>query len=122
MGELGALLIKARSDRKLSQRDVAAATGGDVSNAYLSQLETGKIKSPSPNVLYALASALQTPYDKLMSAAGYVTLVRQPDRLPASHLYTIDHLTPAEHAELLTFLQFMRWRDRNQSHEKGSSQ
>lgn len=45
---LGAFLRKARSDAKLTQRQVEDATSGEVSNAYLSQLESGKIKSPGP--------------------------------------------------------------------------
>jgi transcriptional regulator with XRE-family HTH domain len=39
----------------MTQRQVEEATEKQVSNAYLSQPETGKIQQPSPNILHALA-------------------------------------------------------------------
>ena len=48
---LGEYLASIRIDRKMSLREVEEATGKQVSNAYLSQIETNKIKKPSPNIL-----------------------------------------------------------------------
>ena len=42
-----------RKKKRFSLRDVERKTG--ISNAYLSQLETGNIKAPSPAVLVQLA-------------------------------------------------------------------
>src|SRR2546425_8968864 len=53
--ELGALLADLRTAKGLSLRQVEEATDRAVSNAYLSQLENGKIQKPSPNVLHSLA-------------------------------------------------------------------
>ncbi|MHC4933777.1 MAG: helix-turn-helix domain-containing protein, partial [Planctomycetota bacterium] len=49
--KLGTLLADLRMAKGLSLREVEEATGKAVSNAYLSQLENGKIKKPSPSVL-----------------------------------------------------------------------
>src|SRR5262249_17978245 len=69
---LGLFLKSVRLGRKMSLLDVEEATGKDVSNAYLSQLETGKIAKPSPHILYALSTALGVAYESLMERAGYI--------------------------------------------------
>ena len=52
---LGPFLRKARQDVQMSLRDVEEATGKEVSNAYLSQLESGKItKAFAPYSLCAI--------------------------------------------------------------------
>jgi transcriptional regulator with XRE-family HTH domain len=50
--EIGEKLRLARKVLRLSLRDVERETG--VSNSYLSQLETGKIKDPSFRVMMTL--------------------------------------------------------------------
>jgi transcriptional regulator with XRE-family HTH domain len=70
--ELGPLLADLRTAKGLSLREVEEATGNAVSNAYLSQLENGKIKKPSPNVLHRLAEVYVVPYEALMEKAGYL--------------------------------------------------
>ena len=65
---LGPYLSRTRKELKLSLRAVEAQTG--VSNAYLSQLENGKIKTPSPKVLHSLALKYGLPYEQLMELAG----------------------------------------------------
>ena len=73
---LGPFLRKARQDVQMSLRDVEEATGKEVSNAYLSQLESGKITKPSPHILYALSTALGVAYESLMERAGYIVPAR----------------------------------------------
>lgn len=46
-------------------RDVEQITGGQVSNAYLSQLENGKIKSPSLRIVCALAAVYSVSVETL---------------------------------------------------------
>jgi transcriptional regulator with XRE-family HTH domain len=70
--ELGALLADLRTAKGLSLRDVEEATDKAVSNAYLSQLENGRIRKPSPNVLHSLAGVYAVPYEALMEKAGYL--------------------------------------------------
>lgn len=108
---LGAFLKKARQDVSMSLRDVEEATNKEVSNAYLSQLESGKISKPSPHILYALSTALSVNYEALMQRAGYILpSARRPDG--AKHgraaTYAIDNLTPEEEEKLLEYLTFLR--------------
>src|SRR5215813_3923668 len=69
MDKLGELLADARARRKLTLRAVQEAIG--ISNAYLSQLETGKVQSPSPVVLHKLSELYGLPYATVMEVAGY---------------------------------------------------
>lgn len=108
---LGALLSDLRAAKAFSLREVEDATGHAVSNAYLSQLEKGKIRKPSPNVLHQLAAVYGVPYEALMEKAGYLLPARlargQRRRLAA---FAIDDLTAEEEEELLKYLAFLRSR------------
>jgi transcriptional regulator with XRE-family HTH domain len=64
------LLTDLRTARRLSLRQVEVGSDRAVSNAYLSQLENGKIRRPSPNVLHRLAEIYAVPYRALMEKAG----------------------------------------------------
>jgi HTH-type transcriptional regulator, competence development regulator len=108
--ELGALLADLRTAKGLSLREVEEATGQAVSNAYLSQLENGRIQKPSPHVLHSLAGVYAVPYEALMEKAGYLLRSeegRQRSRLAA---FAIDDLTAEEEEELLKYLAFLRSR------------
>lgn len=67
---LSEVLKELRSAKGLSLRQVEKVTG--VSNAYLSQIENGKIKEPSPHILHKLAGAYDISYNNLMKLAGYI--------------------------------------------------
>jgi len=54
----------------LTLREVQDITG--ISNAYLSQLETGKIRRPSANVLYKLAKVYGINLENLLIESGLV--------------------------------------------------
>ena len=109
--ELGALLADLRTAKGLSLREVEEASGKAVSNAYLSQLEHGKIRKPSPNVLHSLAEVYVVPYEALMEKAGYLmpsgSSGGRRQRLAA---FAIDDLTAEEEEELLKYLAFLRSR------------
>jgi transcriptional regulator with XRE-family HTH domain len=110
--ELGPLLADLRKAKGLSLREVEEATGKAVSNAYLSQLENGRIRKPSPNVLHGLAGVYAVPYETLMEKAGYLLPAEaeaggRRRRLAA---FAIDDLTAEEEAELLKYLAFLRSR------------
>jgi transcriptional regulator with XRE-family HTH domain len=112
--ELGALLADLRTAQGFSLRQVEEATGKAVSNAYLSQLENGKIKKPSPNVLHSLAEVYAVPYESLMEKAGYLL----PNEGGAGRrkrlaVFAIDDLTAEEEEELLKYLAFLRSRTRS---------
>jgi transcriptional regulator with XRE-family HTH domain len=109
--ELGALLADLRKAKGLSLRQVEEATDKEVSNAYVSQLENGKIKKPSPNVLHSLAEVYVVPYEALMERAGYL-LPSENDggRRKRLAAFAIDDLTAEEEEELLKYLAFLRSR------------
>jgi transcriptional regulator with XRE-family HTH domain len=101
-----------RKAKGLSLREVEVATGKAVSNAYLSQLENGRIRKPSPNVLYALAGVYAVPYETLMEKAGYLlpSEGKPGGRRRRLAAFAIDDLTAEEEEELLKYLAFLRSR------------
>jgi transcriptional regulator with XRE-family HTH domain len=110
-GALGSFIRKSRQDVSMSLRDVELATNNEVSNSYLSQLESGKITKPSPHILFSLAEALRVNYELLMQRAGYI-LPSAPKmdarkRRPGAS-FSIDSLTAEEEAQLLEYLSFLR--------------
>jgi transcriptional regulator with XRE-family HTH domain len=109
--ELAVLLANLRRAKGLSLREVEEATGKAVSNAYLSQLENGKIRKPSPNVLHSLSGVYAVPYETLMEKAGYLLPPESGGgrrrRLAA---FAIADLTAEEEEELLKYLAFLRSR------------
>jgi HTH-type transcriptional regulator, competence development regulator len=111
-GELGSLLSDLRRAKGLSLREVEEATDKAVSNAYLSQLENGKIQKPSPNVLHSLAAVYAVPYEALMEKAGYLLPAEgQAGRRRRLAVFAIDDLTAEEEEELLKYLAFLRSRN-----------
>lgn len=67
---LPSLLGRIRGVAGLTLREVEKRTG--ISNAYLSQLESGTALRPSPHILHKLATLYGVPYESLMEAAGYL--------------------------------------------------
>jgi transcriptional regulator with XRE-family HTH domain len=108
---LGRYLKSVRLGHKMTLRDVESATGKEVSNAYLSQLESGTIKKPSVHVLYALSTSLGVPYETLMERAGYIVPSGQKtegQKHGKAATYSIDNLSSDEEKELLNYLNFIR--------------
>jgi HTH-type transcriptional regulator, competence development regulator len=111
---LGEYLASIRSDRKLSLRAVEEKTKKQVSNAYLSQIETGKIQQPSPNILHALSELYEISFESLMDKAGYITPAsarKDETRHGRAATFAEHNLTPAEERELMQYLEFIRRRD-----------
>lgn len=114
--DLGTYLARVRKDLGLSLRTVEAET--DVSNAYLSQLETGKIKTPSPTVLHTLALRYEVAYERLMALAGYPVPGNAPDDPNARSLdlaARLGDVSPEEEEALVDFLGLIRKRQRGRS-------
>ena len=109
---LGGLLADLRTAKGLSLRQVEEATDNAVSNAYLSQLENGKFRRPSPNVLHSLAGVYAVPYQALMERAGYLLPSEggAAGRRQGLAAFAIDDLTAEEEEELLKYLAFLRSR------------
>lgn len=104
---LGAYLANLRQVKKMTLREVEDATHKEVSNAYLSQLEHGRIAKPAPNVLHSLAEVYGVPYDSLMERAGY--LRRDDGKSGRLATFAIEDLTPEEEEALLEYLAFLRF-------------
>ena len=111
--KLGAFLASARSKLRMTLRAVEEVTG--ISNAYLSQLEHGRIKTPAPQNLYKLAELYRVPYELLMELAGYpVPRVQSAEsRFALGNLAArIGAVTEEEEEALVEYLQFIRSRKR----------
>jgi transcriptional regulator with XRE-family HTH domain len=106
---LALLLRVARKQRNLSLRSVEDATG--VSNAYLSQLEHGRIRQPSPVILHKLAELYGIPYTEIMQKAGYPVPPPSVDGGRATRSFArFADVTPDEERALAEYLEFLRTR------------
>lgn len=114
--ELGNYLARARKDRGLSLRAVESDTR--ISNAYLSQLETGKIKTPSPTVLHSLALRYDISYGHLMNLAGY-PIPDQSDTIASNRMTELaarlGDVSSDEEEAIVQFLNLIRKRERGAS-------
>jgi transcriptional regulator with XRE-family HTH domain len=118
-GPLGQYLWDLRQATGMSLREVEEAS--EVSNAYVSQLETGKISQPSPAVLHQLTevfakhipkgSPVTCSFERMMQLAGHIVpskaTEKRKGRLPT---FVKEELTKDEEEELLKYLAFIRMR------------
>lgn len=108
---LGKHLAAIRNDRGFSLRQVEELTNKLVSNAYLSQIENGKIQQPSPNILHALSRTYKTSYEHLMELAGYIVKDHTPNKAHGrAATFAELNLTEAEETMLLDYLKWQRSR------------
>ena len=106
MTDLGSFINAERRSRKMTLRDVEKASGCEISNAYLSQIENGRVEHPSPFFLYSIALAIDVPYETLMERAGYVQPPNMTKKVHRGRV--IDNLTPDEERELRQYLAYLR--------------
>lgn len=108
---LGLYLKSLRGGMEMSLRGVEEATDREISNAYLSQLENGKIAKPSPHVLHKLAEVYGAEYSKLMERAGYISPSAENNKSKKhgrAATFAVENLTLEEESELLEYLTFIR--------------
>lgn len=114
MDNYGGYFKALRESKGLTLREVEKHT--EVSNAYLSQLESGKIKQPSPITLNKLSGIYGVSYELLMEKVGYpVPKTQENDfsKMEAVSIgYRVGELTDDEEMELLNYLKFMRSRNK----------
>jgi HTH-type transcriptional regulator, competence development regulator len=111
---IGRELKDARERHTYTLRQVEELT--EISNAYLSQLENDKIKKPSANVLYKLATLYKIDFDYLLAATGaieYKPNAEGPKSLSGFALSSED-LSPEEEQELADYLKFLRSKKKNE--------
>jgi transcriptional regulator with XRE-family HTH domain len=112
MENYGEYIKAIRESKGLTLRDVERQI--EVSNAYLSQLESSKIKQPSPITLYKLAELYGIKYEILMEKVGYP--VPQANTSIKSRksedtvLHRVGVISKEEEMELLEYLKFIRGR------------
>lgn len=111
MENYGAYFKALREAKGMTLREVEKVA--DVSNAYVSQLESGKVKQPSPLTLHKLSSIYGVSYESLMEKVGYPAPTQEVHAQPASSIaHRIGHITNDEEMELLNYLKFMRTRNK----------
>lgn len=103
--KLGELLKAARTLKGATLREVEKKTG--ISNAYLSQMESGVITEPSPHKLHKLSEYYGLNYSDLMGAAGYVTEGERPSSA-AAMLLASQNLTDSEATAVASYIKFLR--------------
>jgi transcriptional regulator with XRE-family HTH domain len=107
---LGLFLRAAREQKSLSLRAVEKQLG--ISNAYLSQIESGKIKQPSPIILHKLSELYNISYSEILKLAGYPI----PDETDQSEgrlselTARLGPITEEEEDALIEYLEFFRSR------------
>jgi len=106
---LGTFLKSSRNARGLTLRAVEEATG--VSNAYLSQLESGKIQKPSPTILHKLSELYGASYSSVMEYAGHPVPGSAAPTVGRDRLASrLGPTTQDEEEALIEYLQFLRTR------------
>lgn len=103
---LGSLLRDARTRMSLSLREVERRTG--ISNGYLSLLETGAARRPSPDFLAKLSTLYGASYELLMELAGYHPPQTTPSARTIPGLDELDDLSLIEREQLRAFVGYLR--------------
>jgi HTH-type transcriptional regulator, competence development regulator len=108
---VGEFLRTAREVKGMTLRAVERET--QISNAYLSQLESDKIRQPSPLKLHKLCELYGVSYAVLMGLAGYPVPDHSLIDLKQVGLAArLGNLTREEENELVEYLAFLRSRKR----------
>ena len=113
---LGQHLARLRAAANLKLREVEEKSDGEISNAYLSQLENDKIKKPDPSFLHTMAEIYETSYEDLMQRAGYLPPPPKSatgKRQAQAATFAIKNLTPDEEKALIEYLAFIRKQKRS---------
>ena len=114
--KLGKFLKEARKAEKATLRFVEQQTG--ISNAYLSQLENGKIRQPSPTLLHKLCELYDVSYAEAMKLAGYPLpnesdVSSEPIHTAGPGLFgRFGDITADEEKKLAEYLDFLRSKPR----------
>lgn len=109
--KLGTYLRKLRYLAGMSLRDVQNATG--ISNAYLSQVETGDCKNPTVKILRKLAEAYGVPLTSILEEGGYLDeKMDRPVQLSQGRkvmiLKSLGNLSEPQLKEVQDFIEFKR--------------
>jgi transcriptional regulator with XRE-family HTH domain len=102
---LGEKLKAVREKKGWTQREVQRRTG--IHNAHVSQIETGAIERPAPNILWTLAQVYELDFQELLRLAGHVE--KSPHGAPGSvvgaALRALGDLSPEEQQQVLEYAE-----------------
>lgn len=111
MNSIGTTLKEARKNLTLTLRQVEEMSG--ISNAYLSQLENDKIKSPSVNILSKLSSIYHVSLKQLLINANIIE--KEKDKKEEDNLnfaqrvaFSAEDLSEDERKEVLRYLDYIK--------------
>ena len=105
MTTLAKTLRDRREELRLSLREVERRTG--ISNAHLSQIETGKIERPEVSLLFQLANVYDLDLVQLMQLGGHLVAggAASERALTAAALRAVGNLPVHQKAEALNFIR-----------------
>lgn len=104
MSELGNFIKEKRAARELSIRKLAELAG--ISHTEIKRIEDGVRKQPSPQVLRAIAEALNISYDDIMTSAGYID--SPANILVTAKIKDMDDLTEEEVSKVEDYINFIK--------------
>lgn len=102
--EFGKYIKEIRTNKSLTLRETAKRT--KVSHPYLSQLETGENKKPTPEIIKKLAEGLNVNYYDLLVSAGYIDQI-ETDLAKAEYILNED-ISQKEEQSLEKINQFSK--------------
>ena len=102
--ELGSWLIKERTNRKMSQAELARRAG--ITRGAISNYEANKVKSPDPEVLRAIAKALVVPEILVFQKAGLLSPKPKTNLEYEEAVHLLNQLTEDELSEITELMQF----------------
>lgn len=109
MSSLGSYLKSLRKSNNLTLKYIEDNLG--ISNAYLSQLENNKIKSPSIYVLTTLSDVYDTPLAEILEESG---IIKKPEKtkeetqLNSRIAFSTEKMSKEEKEEVLEYLKFLK--------------
>ena len=107
--KLADVLREARKRSGATLRQIEQETG--ISNGYLSLLETGAAKNPSPDMLEKLATRYGASYELLMELSGHRPPRRRPTAADVPGLLDgMEDLSTVEMEQLRAFVGYLRSR------------
>lgn len=109
VNKLAEELKKLREYKGVSLREIERDT--KISNAYLSQLERGEAKKPSPDILKRLANYYKVEYESLMKAAGYLKARSKQDTIKPIAIQAAlmsKELSDEENKLVVEYIKFLR--------------
>ena len=110
MVKLGEYLKSLRTLKKYTLRQVERKA--QISNAYLSQIETGKIERPSIDKLFKLAELYGVPYEVLMEKAGWIPERPISYQCPPNVILDIP-LSDEEMKKVKEYIEFLKSKKQN---------